>query len=38
MEQKMRFGLVLGGLAILKKEIGLTFEGGVFMFSEAKKN
>ena len=39
MEQKMRFGLVLGGLAILKKNQGpimSTSEGGFFMFSGTK--
>ena len=36
----MRFGLVLGRLAILKKQIwgqlSTTFEGGFFMFSVEK--
>ena len=38
MEQKMRFGLILGWLAILKKKFGpimSEFEGGFFMFSRA---
>ena len=41
MEQKMRFGLILGRLAILKKKLGqlwLTFEASFFMFSWAKNN
>ena len=41
MEQKMRFGLVLGRLAILKKNWGrlwATFEGVLFMFPGAKNN
>ena len=36
MEQKMRFGLVLGRLAVLKQKLGwlwATFEGGNFLFS-----
>ena len=39
MEQKMRFGLVLGQLAILKKtiEADYDFEGSFFMFSWTKK-
>jgi hypothetical protein len=34
MEQKLRFELVLGLLAILKKRFGLiaTFDGGFYMF------
>ena len=35
MEQKMRFGLVLGWLAILKRKNWATFEGSFFMFSGA---
>ena len=40
MEQNMRFGLILGLLAILKKNLGrlwATFEAVFFMFSWAKK-
>ena len=41
MEQKMRFGLVLGSLAILKKKLGADSEQLLrvvfFMFSGAKK-
>ena len=41
MEQELRFGLDLGRLAILKKKglgrLWATFDGGFFMFSEAKK-
>jgi hypothetical protein len=41
MEQKRRFGIILGRLALLIKKIGgrlsATFEGGFFMFSGAKK-
>ena len=40
MEQKIRFGLVLGQLAKLEKNGGrllATFEFGFFMFSRAKK-
>jgi hypothetical protein len=41
MEQKLRFGLVLGQLAILKKKLGADYEqllrAGFFMFSWAKK-
>ena len=40
MEQKMRFGLVLGRLAILKKKLGADYEqllkGVFFMLSGAK--
>ena len=40
-EQKMRFGLVLGQLAMLKKKLGADYEQLLrvffFMFSGAKK-
>ena len=35
MDQKLRFGLVLGWLAILKKMA--SFDGSFFMLSGAKK-
>ena len=41
MKQNMKFGLILGRLAILKKKLGelwATFEASFFMFSWAKKN
>ena len=41
MEQKLRFGLVLDHLAVMKKNWGqllATFEGSFFMFSLAKIN
>ena len=41
MEQIIRFGLVLGQLALMKKNwgrLGATFENNFFMFSWAKKN
>jgi hypothetical protein len=40
MEQDMRFWLILGRLAILKKKLGQSwaiFEGSFFMFSGAKE-
>ena len=40
MEQNMRFGLILGRLAILKKnlgQLGAIFDGGFFMFSWVKR-
>ena len=40
MEQELRFGLDMGGLALLKKRLGqlaATFETGFFMFFMGKK-